>query len=241
VSATTGIAAVQYEGGVTLHGLLKLGIDKCADDGFVCNIGRDTAHATFLLTADLIVIDEVSMLTPWVAERASRVMNWIADVDGIFGGVQVLFVGDLLQLPPVVPNFGMRVGQWLVTRARWWSQVKKCRIERAMRSRDDRWNAFLFDVARGRCESRTWKSLEALGVTITEDRADALDFLLEGIAPNGVFPMNRQWIAATNKLANEVNAEVQSWRKAGGAESLGICRARTVVHKIMSLHEIMSL
>jgi hypothetical protein len=179
------------------------------------------------LSANLIVIDEVSMLTPWVAERASRVMNWLADVDGIFGGIQVLFVGDLLQLPPVVPNFGMPVGQRLITRARWWSQVKKCRIERPMRSRDGRWNAFLLEVARGRCESRTWQSLGALGVMVTEDRADALDFFLEGIAPDGVFPMNRQWIAATNKLANEVNAEVQAWRKAGGAVSLGVCRART--------------
>jgi hypothetical protein len=118
VCATTGIAAVQYDGGVTMHALFKLGIDECIDDIFVCNIGRATPHAAFLLAADLIVIDEVSMLTRSVAERASRVLNWLAGVDGMFWGMQMLFVGDLLQLPPVVPNFGMPVGQKLITRAR---------------------------------------------------------------------------------------------------------------------------
>jgi ATP-dependent exoDNAse (exonuclease V) alpha subunit len=86
---------------------------------FVCNIGRNTPPANFLLDTDLIVVDEVSMLTPWVAERASRVLNWLAEFDGLLGGIQMLFVGDLLQLPPVVPNFGMPVGQMLISRARW--------------------------------------------------------------------------------------------------------------------------
>jgi hypothetical protein len=70
-------------------------------------------------------------------------------------------------------------------------------------------------MTRGRCKSRKWQSLEKLGVMVAEVKADALDFFLEGIAPNGVFPMNRQWIAATNKLANDVNGDVQAWRKAG--------------------------
>jgi hypothetical protein len=211
-----------------MHALFKLGIDECIDDMFVCNIGRETPHAAFLLSAQLIVIDEVSMLTPWVAERASRVLNWLAEEDGIFGGLQMLFVGDLLQLPPVVPNFGMPVGQRLITRARWWPVVKKCRIERPMRSRDDRWNDFLLEVAKGRAgPSWTWEDLKRLGVTVTEDPRYALDFFLHGIAARGAFLLDCQWIAATNKLANEVNAEVQAWRKAGGAPSLGVCRART--------------
>jgi hypothetical protein len=87
-----------------------LGIDECIDDRFVCNVGRDAPYATFPLMADWIGSDEVSMLAPWFAEREARVMNWLAGVEGIFGGVHVLFVEDLLQLPPVVPNFEMPVG-----------------------------------------------------------------------------------------------------------------------------------
>jgi hypothetical protein len=93
VCATTGIAAVQYEGGVTMHALFKLGIDECSHDRFVSNSGRETPRATFLLSAQWIVIDEVSMLTRWVADRVSRVLNWLAEVDGMFGGVKRVFGG----------------------------------------------------------------------------------------------------------------------------------------------------
>jgi hypothetical protein len=228
VCAPTGIAAVQYEGGVTLHSLFKLGIDECIDDSFRCNIGRNSPHAHFLLETDLIIIDEVSMLTSWVAERVSRVLGWVADSQQMFGGIQVLFVGDLLQLPPVVPNFGMPVAQRLITRSPWWPVVRKFRIERPMRSTHLGWNRFLSGVACGRLGTlRKWSELRGFGVTVTEDPDVAFTFYVEEVRPDRDFPLNRQWIAATNRLANEINTRVQAWRKAGGAASLGVCRSRT--------------
>jgi ATP-dependent exoDNAse (exonuclease V) alpha subunit len=110
ICGTTGIAAVQYPGGITLHSLFRLGIDEQFTGSFRSNIGRRTAHARHILAADLIVIDEVSMLTPWVANRVSMTLQPISDHDRIeFGGKRILFAGDLLQLPHVVPNFSMPI------------------------------------------------------------------------------------------------------------------------------------
>jgi ATP-dependent exoDNAse (exonuclease V) alpha subunit len=89
-----GIAAVQYPGDTTLHSLFRLGIDEAIKGEFRCNIGRDTAQANHILSDDLIMIDEVSMLTPWAANRVSPTLRLISDNERNF-------VGDLLQLPPV--------------------------------------------------------------------------------------------------------------------------------------------
>jgi hypothetical protein len=98
VSATTGIAAVQYQGGQTLHSLFSLGIDEKRSSNFTSNIGQGTARVQFLLSTRLIVIDEVSMPTPSVAWRVSLTLGSITGEnhhDWDFGGRQLLFVGDL--------------------------------------------------------------------------------------------------------------------------------------------------
>jgi RecG-like helicase len=67
MSSTTGIAAVQYQGGQTFHSLPSLGIDEEQSSNFTSNVGQGTARAWLLLSARLIVIDEVSMLAPSVS------------------------------------------------------------------------------------------------------------------------------------------------------------------------------
>jgi hypothetical protein len=64
ICGTTGIAAIQYPGGTTLHSLFRLGIDEQSTGAFCSNIGRGTPLARHILAADLIIIDDVSILTP---------------------------------------------------------------------------------------------------------------------------------------------------------------------------------
>jgi hypothetical protein len=119
ICATAGIAAVQYPGGCTLHSLFKLGIDEESRGGFASHIGQGSVHGEIILRAGLLVIDEVSMLTPWVANRVCATIQCIASNQMDFGGRKLLFVGDLLQLPPVVPNYAMSVAEWRITRLTW--------------------------------------------------------------------------------------------------------------------------
>jgi hypothetical protein len=97
ICGTTGVAAVQYPGGTTLHSLFRLGIDEQSRGGFRLNIGRGTPLARHILAGDLIIIDEMSMLTPWVANRVSLTLQSISGYERIqFGGKRTLFVGDML-------------------------------------------------------------------------------------------------------------------------------------------------
>lgn len=51
-----------------------------------------------------LIIDEISMVTPNVLDLISNTLKYVRDDDRPFGGVPVVLVGDLMQLPPVVKN-----------------------------------------------------------------------------------------------------------------------------------------
>jgi hypothetical protein len=96
ICGTTGIAAVQYLGGTTLHSLSRLGIDE-QSRGVSVQISDTVLRWPDISADDLIIIDEVSMLTPWVANRVSLALQSMYGYERIqFGGKRILFVGDLL-------------------------------------------------------------------------------------------------------------------------------------------------
>jgi hypothetical protein len=203
ICATTGIAAVQYPGGCTLHSLFKLGIDEQAGAAFISGVGKHTPHAAYLQRADLIIIDEVSMLTPWVANRVSKTLQSIADPPEkyqYFAGKSILFVGDFLQLPPVMPNYALPVIRRLITYSAYWPTMIKFKLAQPMRARNPSWAKFLNSVATGKLPSGTkWADLHTtFGVTVTQDLDTAKEFLCYEIEPQNYFPLDRLWICATN-------------------------------------------
>jgi hypothetical protein len=230
ICATTGIAAVQYRGGTTLHSLFRLGIDEESNGSFLSHIGRDTPYAQHLLRADLIIIDEVSMLTPWIANRASMTLRSISIEDQMeFGGKMILFVGDLLQLPPVVPNFSMPVVYRLITRLPYWSTIRKFQLQEPMRATDREWTSFLRAIATGQTQNihQDWRVLsQRFGITLTSDIDVAQSFFCDNLRPGDPFPLDRQWICATNKLVNEMNSRLHDWRSQE-APLLGVVFAST--------------
>jgi hypothetical protein len=67
ICGTSNIAAVQYPGGTTLHSLFHFGIDEQSPGGFCSKIGCSSPLARHVFSANLTVIDKVSIATPWVA------------------------------------------------------------------------------------------------------------------------------------------------------------------------------
>jgi hypothetical protein len=118
IVAPTGIAALNA-GGVTIHSFFQLPFA-----GFIPEFGAQPAfsesvkfetkqtllrHFTMNKTRlkmirniDLLIIDEVSMLRADLLDAIDWTLRNIRRVHEPFGNVQVLFIGDLLQLPPVV-------------------------------------------------------------------------------------------------------------------------------------------
>lgn len=120
VVAPTGIAALNA-GGVTIHSMFQLPFS-----GFIPSHGHPPYHSDFvkfetketlrrhfrmrgdkqavIMNMELLVIDEVSMLRADLLDAIDFMLKTVRRNERPFGGVQLLFIGDLLQLPPVVKN-----------------------------------------------------------------------------------------------------------------------------------------
>jgi nucleoside-triphosphatase THEP1 len=121
IAAPTGIAAINA-GGVTIHSLFQLPFGafiptRDAKTDFNENVKINTPATLFkgfqinaskrklLQELELLIIDEVSMLRADLLDAIDTVLKSIRKKNHLpFGGVQVLFIGDMLQLPPVVKD-----------------------------------------------------------------------------------------------------------------------------------------
>lgn len=106
VTAPTGIAAINA-GGMTLHSFFQLdfgpfvpGMKREGTSRRSLAFGKDKIR--IIRGMDLLVIDEVSMVRSDMLDAVDEVLRRFRDRDRPFGGVQLLLIGDLQQLPPVV-------------------------------------------------------------------------------------------------------------------------------------------
>jgi hypothetical protein len=135
ICSTAGIAVVQYPGGTPLHSLFDFGIDEQYRGSFRSNVGRGAPLARHIVAADLIIIDDVSMSTPWVTNRVYLTVQSISGQhQQELSGKQILFVGDLLRLPPVVSNFSIPIVYWLITRLLYWPSIGIFQLQTANES-----------------------------------------------------------------------------------------------------------
>lgn len=109
VVAPTGVAAINA-GGVTIHSLFQLpfgpyipnqeSIDRNAQ--FKKQFNREKIN--LIRSLDLLVIDEISMVRADILDAMDEVLRRYRNRSKPFGGVQLLMIGDLHQLSPVVKN-----------------------------------------------------------------------------------------------------------------------------------------
>ena len=107
VAAPTGVAAINA-GGVTLHSLFQLPFDPYlpgVSNPLKKNYFRFSKPKIDLLNQlELLIIDEVSMLRADVLDCIDEILRRIRRNIRPFGGIQVLYIGDLFQLPPVAKD-----------------------------------------------------------------------------------------------------------------------------------------
>lgn len=101
MTASTGIAATHI-GGTTIHSFAGLGIKKIFGENDIMKILSKDRLVTELNRTDILVIDEVSMLDSFVIDKLDYVLKRVRESERPFGGIQIVFVGDFFQLPPVV-------------------------------------------------------------------------------------------------------------------------------------------
>lgn len=107
VTAPTGVAAINA-GGVTLHSLFQLAFEPYVP-GYATRIEKEKfrfgkAKLDLLRQLELLIIDEVSMLRADTLDAIDLTLRKLRHNAQPFGGVQVLYIGDMFQLPPVVKD-----------------------------------------------------------------------------------------------------------------------------------------
>ncbi|KMQ84670.1 hypothetical protein RF55_17343 [Lasius niger] len=100
--ASTGIAATLLKGGRTYHSLFKLSIP--IDDRAKSNIRGNSQAARELITAKLIIWDEVSMTVGHALSEVDKLFRDLMKIPRPFGGKVILFAGDFRQNLPIVPH-----------------------------------------------------------------------------------------------------------------------------------------
>jgi ATP-dependent exoDNAse (exonuclease V) alpha subunit len=122
IVAPTGVAAINA-GGTTIHSFFQLpfspfipveirGFEQSADmsDKYALlkNLRVESEKRNILRGLELLIIDEVSMVRCDILDAIDTILRHFRRKPFTpFGGVQVLLIGDLFQLPPVVPD-----GDW---------------------------------------------------------------------------------------------------------------------------------
>ena len=101
ITASTGIAAT-HVGGMTVHAWSGIGIADRMTPQLLDAIASKEHVAKRLQKTSVLIIDEVSMLSAGVLSMVDEVAREVRhQPDDAFGGLQVVFVGDFFQLPPV--------------------------------------------------------------------------------------------------------------------------------------------
>lgn len=100
VTASTGIAATHI-GGTTIHSWSGLGILDVLSEHDIERLSTRPVLVKRYNATDTLIIDEVSMLHGKRLNMVNELAKRIRQNDAPFGGMQVILVGDLFQLPPI--------------------------------------------------------------------------------------------------------------------------------------------
>jgi len=180
VVAPTGVAAVNA-GGVTIHSMFGLPLtcfvpsDDIVDLNIATNrsrllgerlrLTREKLHV--LREMDLLIIDEVSMVRADVLDAIDVVLRHVRGNRQTFGDAQLLLIGDVHQLPPVVKD-----AEWDILKtyyrspyffdSRLWPQLNAAQIElqKIYRQRDERFLKLLNDIRNRRLDADSYRRLQ---------------------------------------------------------------------------------
>lgn len=107
IVAPTGIAAVNA-GGQTIHSFFRIGmqpyIPEIRNGKFMDNCENKFRGESekILQNIKYLIIDEISMVRPDLLDNVADILRYARGDKDPFGGVKLIMVGDLFQLPPVI-------------------------------------------------------------------------------------------------------------------------------------------
>jgi len=208
LTATTGIAAVAING-QTLHKWSGIRLGNGTPCQLVDGIKKNAKAVNNWRNVKILIVDEISMLHPTLLEKLDTVAKLMRNSDKPFGGIQVIFVGDFYQLPPVEKNMQPDMPQYCFETPAWKSIIGNnfVELDTVFRQKDRKWICILEKVRRGIVDDEVREALLGrVGVKLD---------LSNGILPTRLRPTNAQAerinSAELNKLATQPKTFIAKW------------------------------
>ena len=110
-TAMTGCAAILIDG-YTLHSTLGIGLGKGEPKDLLKRIRRREGLLPMLLNLNVLIIDEVSMLSDELFDKIAQLFKLIHDSEKPFGKLQIILIGDMSQLKPVEGEYCFYAKCW---------------------------------------------------------------------------------------------------------------------------------
>ncbi|CAK0745320.1 ATP-dependent DNA helicase PIF1 [Gammaproteobacteria bacterium] len=101
ITSTTGISAYNIQG-ITLHSYMGFGTGEQSIRTLYTRMKRNVTCIDRIKETDILVVDEISMLSAELFEKIDSLLRIVRNNNCPFGGIRVIFSGDLLQLKPVI-------------------------------------------------------------------------------------------------------------------------------------------
>ena len=102
ITAMTGCAALLLNAKAkTLHSWAGVGLAKDSASKLLTQIRKSPRTVKRWILTDVLIVDEVSMMLPELFEKLDHIAKVIRNSKKPMGGIQVIYVGDFFQLPPV--------------------------------------------------------------------------------------------------------------------------------------------
>lgn len=158
VTASTGIAA-QLLGGRTIHSWSGIGINT---EKFKQPERGEWAKRDELESVDVLIIDEISMLPGYLFTRLDALLKYMRKSKAPFGGVQLVVMGDFMQLPPVgkageLTKAGEPLDNGFCIRTEAWkgASFRALYLDKVHRAKDPKLKRVLASIAADKADERT--------------------------------------------------------------------------------------
>jgi len=159
IVAPTGIAA-SHLGGQTIHSYFSLGIRDEIDNNFIQNLLDKKYLQTRFSKLKVLIIDETSMVSPFVFSAMDTILQAFKKNTKPFGGIQVILSGDFFQLPPISRS---KDGKRFAWQSPAWKalDLQTCYLEKKFRQNDDILISILDEIRSGQISSKTHEALNS--------------------------------------------------------------------------------
>ena len=196
ILAPTGVAALNVKG-QTIHSFCKFKPNITLDR--VKKLRGNSANKSIYEKLGAIVIDEISMVRADLLDCVDKFLRLNGKhIDRPFGGIQMIFIGDLYQLPPVINSQEREVFKTLYDTPYFYSarvfsefQMEFVVLEKVYRQRDQEFINLLNTIRN--------RTIEDYGLKILNER-----YLPDFEPPVGDFYV---YLTTTNALSEQINSE----------------------------------